>query len=67
MFGGGWSKQFDLQPGMPVNVADGRLMLVEASPPSRTTRLADRLRSYRFTFSFQGGLLPTARSAGSVQ
>lgn len=56
VFGGGWSKQFDLQPSMPVNVADGRLILVEASPPPRTTRLADRLRSYRFTFSFQGGL-----------
>jgi hypothetical protein len=38
VFGGGWSRQFDLQPGMPVHVADGNLTLVEATPLPRTTR-----------------------------
>jgi hypothetical protein len=56
VFGGGWSRQFDLQPGTPVNVADGSLMLVNASPLLQTTRPANQLRTYRFTFSFQGGL-----------
>lgn len=56
VFGGGWSRQFDLQPGVPVNVADGSLTLVGVRPLPRTTRRADRLRSYRFTFGFQGGL-----------
>jgi hypothetical protein len=56
VFGGGWSRRFDLQPGVPVNVADGSLTLVGASPLPQATQLTDRLRSYRFTFSFQGGL-----------
>jgi len=56
VFGGGWSKQFDLQPGVPVHVADGNLTLIEATPLPRTTRPRTRMRSYRFTFNFQGGL-----------
>lgn len=55
VFGGGWSRQFDLQPGVPVHVADGNLTLIEVIPLLRTTRRT-RTRSYRFTFNFQGGL-----------
>ncbi len=56
VFGGGWSKQLDLQLGMPVNVADGSLTLVKVSPLSRTSRQGGSARQYRFTFDFRGGL-----------
>ena len=56
VFGGGWSRQFDLQPGVPVHVADGSLTLVEATPLPRTTRPRTRMHAYRFTVNFQGGL-----------
>lgn len=45
VFGGGWSRVIDLELGVPVTVADGRLMLVAATA-----------KPYRFTFDFQGGL-----------
>ena len=56
VFGGGWSRQFDLQPNIPVHVADGNLTLIEATPLPRMTRPRTRSYSYRFTFDFQGGL-----------
>ena len=56
VMGGGWSKQLDLTSGVPVNVADGSLTLVEATPPRRSADRTDKIRPYRFTFSFQGGL-----------
>lgn len=56
VFGGGWSRQLDLQLGVPVNVADGSLTLVEVSPLPRTSRQGGSARPYRFTFNFQGGL-----------
>lgn len=55
VFGGGWFKRLDLELGTRVNVADGSLMLVAASPPPRATRQQSRLQTYRFTFDFQGG------------
>jgi len=55
VFGGGWFRQIDLQPRVPVNVADGSLMLVEVVPLPRTHQPTGRLLPYRFTFSFQGG------------
>lgn len=45
VFGGGWSRVIDLELGVPVTVADGRLMLVAATA-----------KPYRFTFDFQGVL-----------
>lgn len=56
VFGGGWSRQLDLQPGVPVNVADGNLTLVGATPLPRTKWPRTKMQSYRFTFKFQGGL-----------
>ncbi|SMD02790.1 MULTISPECIES: hypothetical protein [Sphingomonadaceae] len=53
VLGGGWSRQLDLTRGIPVNVADGTITLVAATPPRRPSRLP---LPYRFTFSFQGGL-----------
>ena len=55
VLGGGWSKRLNLEVGLPVNVADGSLTLVEASPHRRTTGQRDTLQPYRFTFNFQGG------------
>lgn len=56
VLGGGWSKQLDLTSGIPVNVADGSLTLVEATPPRRSAEKKDKILPYRFTFIFQGGL-----------
>jgi hypothetical protein len=56
VLGGGWSKQLDLTSGMPVNVADGSLTLVQATPPRRSADQTNKILPYRFTFSFQGGL-----------
>jgi len=55
VLGGGWSRQFDLTLGIPVDVADGSLSLVAASPLRRLARTNDRRLPYRFTFKFQGG------------
>lgn len=52
VMGGTWSRQLDLTLGTPVDVADGKLTLVGAFPDRRTGKPP----SYRFTFSFQGGL-----------
>ena len=52
VMGGTWSRQLDLTLGTPVDVADGKLTLVGAFPYRRTGKPP----SYRFTFSFQGGL-----------
>lgn len=54
VLGGGWSKQYDLTLGMPVNVADGSLALVTATPPRRSDGRDNKPLSYRFTFKFQG-------------
>lgn len=56
VFGGGWSKHFDLKLGVPVNVADGSLKLVKVSPLPRTSQQEGSARQYRFTFDFQDGL-----------
>lgn len=56
VLGGGWSKQLDLTRGVPVNVADGALTLVAATPHKRSSSLDMGPLPYRFTFSFQGGL-----------
>lgn len=56
VIGGGWIKQFDLTLGLPVNVADGRLTLVDASLPKRSNRRDGAPVRYLFTFDFQGGL-----------
>lgn len=56
VLGGGWSKSFDLTLGVPVQVADGSLTLVAATPPSRPVRRAAKPSDYRFTFNFHGGL-----------
>lgn len=54
VLGGGWAKPVDLTLGIPVQVADGRLTLVAATPARRGgTSVAPR--AYRFTFAFQGG------------
>lgn len=55
VLGGGWSRQIDLEPGVPVNVADGSLTLLRATPP-RTTGKPIKPTAYRFEFLFQGGL-----------
>lgn len=55
VLGGGWSRQLDLTLGIPVNVADGTLTLVAATPPGRSARWNNKLLPYRFTFKFQGG------------
>ncbi len=55
VLGGGWSRQFDLTLGMRVNVADGSLMLVDATPRRQTAKQVGTVPPYRFTFSFQGG------------
>jgi hypothetical protein len=55
VFGGGWSRRLDLQLGIPVDVADGSLALIEASPRPQTADQRGSLRRYRFTFDFQGG------------
>jgi len=52
VLGGRWSRQVDLTLGVPVDIADGKLTLVEAGPARRTGKPPP----YRFTFSFQGGL-----------
>lgn len=55
VFGGGWTKQVDLTLGEPVQVADGALTLVEATPvPSRQNQ-EGKQEPYRFNFRFQGG------------
>ena len=56
VLGGGWSKQVDLTLGTPVNVADGSLTLVRATPERKGGRRGSRPLPYRFTFTFQGGL-----------
>lgn len=56
VLGGGWSKRIDLTQGIPVNVADGSLVLVKATPSRKTSVPLDASPSYRFTFAFQGGL-----------
>lgn len=56
VLGGGWSKQFDLTLGTPVNVADGSLTLIAATPPRPLARRNAKPLPYRFTFQFQGGL-----------
>ena len=53
--GGGWSRQIDLTLGMPVNVADGALTLVAASPVRRVDAQPAKGSAYRFTFAFRGG------------
>lgn len=55
VLGGGWSRQIDLTLGTPVNVADGQLTLVAATPEPRSGQSSKAL-PYRFTFQFQGGL-----------
>ena len=55
VLGGGWSRQVDLTLGTPVNVADGQLALVAATPERRAGQGSKPL-PYRFTFQFQGGL-----------
>jgi hypothetical protein len=56
IFGGGWSKQIDLTLGMPVHVADGNLMLSNATPARKADKRRGAPLPYRFTFAFQGGL-----------
>jgi hypothetical protein len=56
VLGGGWSKQIDLTLGIPVNVADGSLTLVEATPARESERRGSEPLPYRFIFAFQGGL-----------
>jgi len=55
VMGGGWSRQIDLTLGMPVNVADGALTLVAASPARRVNARPAKDSAYRFTFAFRGG------------
>ncbi len=55
VLGGGWSRQLDLTLAIPVNVADGTLTLVAATPPGRLARWNNKPFPYRFTFKFQGG------------
>ena len=55
VMGGGWSRQIDLTLGMPVNVADGALTLVAASPVRRVDAQPAKGSAYRFTFAFRGG------------
>ena len=55
VMGGGWSRQIDLTLGMPVNVADGALTLVAASPAQRVDARPAKDSAYRFTFAFRGG------------
>ncbi|MEE7546068.1 hypothetical protein HF319_02565 [Xanthomonas sp. Kuri4-1] len=54
VLGGGWSKEIDLTLGVPVQVADGQLTLVAATPAPATSTTAPAPDA-RFTFSFQGG------------
>jgi hypothetical protein len=54
VFGGGWSKRFDLTLGEPVDVADGKLTLVAATQGRSDMRRYRPFR-YRFTFTFHGG------------
>jgi hypothetical protein len=54
VFGGGWSRQVDLELGKAVQVADGTLELVSATPPQRSGG-GGRGSAYRFTFRFRGG------------
>lgn len=56
VLGGGWSKRIDLTQGIPVSVADGRLVLVEATPSRNLGKRRGTPLPYRFTFDFQGGL-----------
>lgn len=52
--GGAWQRTIDLTMGEPVQVADGGLTLVSATPDKRTD-VAIKPRDYRFAFTFQGG------------
>ena len=54
--GGGWSKQVDLTLGVPVDIADGKLTLVKAAPARRADQQQRKPLSYRFRFTFRGGL-----------
>lgn len=54
VFGGGWSRQVDLELGKAVHMADGTLELVSATPP-RQSGGRKRGSGYRFTFRFRGG------------
>jgi hypothetical protein len=56
VLGGAWSRQVELTLGIPVDVADGKLTLVEAVPDRRMGKQEGRPLPYRFTFQFQGGL-----------
>lgn len=55
VMGGGWSRQLDLTLGMPVNVADGSLTLIAASPVRQANDQPGMQLPYRFTFDFKGG------------
>jgi hypothetical protein len=54
VLGGSWSRQVDLTLGTPVDIADGKLTLVEVVPGRRTSRRDSKPLPYRFTFKFQG-------------
>lgn len=56
VLGGGWSKQVDLTLGVPVDIADGKLTLAEATPSRRAEGQGRESPAYRFTFKFEGGL-----------
>lgn len=55
VFGGGWEKQIRMTLGEPVQVADGALTLVGATPVPTRRKPTERPEPYRFTFTFQGG------------
>jgi hypothetical protein len=55
VLGGGWTRHLDLTLGTPVDVADGSLTLVTATPPRSTAEHHRTSPPYRFTFAFQGG------------
>lgn len=51
--GGAWSREIELVSNKPVQVADGALRLVAATP--ERSQAAIRPQDYRFTFRFDGG------------
>ncbi|MDF2605756.1 hypothetical protein [Sphingomonas sp.] len=55
VFGGGWEKQIRMTLGEPVQVADGALTLVGATPVPTRRKPTESPEPYRFTFTFQGG------------
>lgn len=56
VIGGGWTKQVALTLGVPIDIADGKLTLVKATPALQTGQQVRKPPAYRFTFDFQGGL-----------